>query len=85
MILAILCRDISQHAEAYVRRSVLFAASCVLSGLHPSYVASAVVEGNVGISEGLEWVRTWALQVAESDTDRECHMVSHESNFLHES
>ncbi|KAL6497202.1 hypothetical protein OROGR_029131 [Orobanche gracilis] len=66
-------REIAQHAEAYVRRSVLFAASCVLLALHPSYVASALVEGNVEIAEGLDWVRAWALRVAESDTDRECH------------
>lgn len=69
-------REISNHAEAYVRRSALYAASCVLLALHPSYVASAVVEGNVEISGGLDWVRAWALQVAESDTDGECHTVS---------
>lgn len=66
--------------EPYVRRSVLFAASCVLLALHPSYVASAVVEGNAEISKGLEWVRTWALQVAETDTDRECYTV--QNNYL---
>ncbi|KAL6584408.1 hypothetical protein OROMI_003697 [Orobanche minor] len=77
-------REISQHAEAYVRRSVLFAASCVLLSLHPSYVASALVEGNVEISEGLDWVRAWALRVAESDTDKECHTLSpwHVSNSM---
>lgn len=71
----ILHREISHHAEAYVRRSVLFTASCVLLALHPSYVASAVVEGNIEISGGLDWVHTWALKVAESDTDTECHTV----------
>ncbi|KAL0342365.1 UNVERIFIED_CONTAM: Telomere length regulation protein TEL2 [Sesamum calycinum] len=76
-------REISHHAEAYVRRSVLFAASCVLSALHPSYVATAVVEGNIEISEGLEWVRIWALQVAESDTDRECHTLAMACLQLH--
>ncbi|KAJ1279830.1 hypothetical protein BS78_04G185600 [Paspalum vaginatum] len=65
-------RDVSLHAEAYVRRSVLFAASCILVSLHPSYVASSPIEGNKDISTGLEWIRTWALQVAESDPDTEC-------------
>ncbi|XP_051147882.1 uncharacterized protein LOC127263012 [Andrographis paniculata] len=69
-------REISHHAEAYVRKSVLFAASCVILALHPSYVAAAVVEGNAEISEGLEWVRTWALQVADKDMDRECHTLA---------
>lgn len=43
--------------------------------LNPSYVASSLMEGNLEISKGLEWVRTWALHVAESDTDRECYTV----------
>lgn len=71
------CREICLHKEAYVRRSVLFAASCVLLSLHPSYVATSLVEGNTDISNGLEWVRTWALRVTESDTDRECYSVSY--------
>lgn len=72
----ILHREISHHAEAYVRRSVLFTASCVLLALHPSFVASSLVEGNIEISEGLDWIHKWALKVAESDTNRECHTVS---------
>lgn len=71
-----LCREICHHKEAYVRRAVLFAASCILVALHPSYVASSLADGNLEVSEGLEWVRTWALHVAESDTDRECYTVS---------
>ena len=70
------CREVCHHKEAYVRRAVLFAASCILVALHPAYVSSALLEGNVEISTGLEWIRTWALEVAESDTDRECYMVS---------
>lgn len=70
------CREVSHHKEAYVRRAVLFAASCILVALHPSYVASSLVEGNLEVSKGLEWVRIWALHVVESDTDRECYMVS---------
>ena len=71
-----LCRKICHHKEAYVRRAVLFAASSVLVSLHPSFVASALTEGNLEVSKGLEWVRTWALDVVESDTDRECYTVS---------
>ncbi|XP_071692455.1 uncharacterized protein [Rutidosis leptorrhynchoides] len=69
-------REISHHAEAYVRKSVLFAASCILVALNPTYVASALVEGSSEISRGLEWVRTWALSVAESDTDKECYTMA---------
>lgn len=77
IILAFVCaRAVSHHAEAYVRRSVLFAASCILVALHPSYVASALIEGNQEISVGLEWIRTWALHVAEADPDTECSSVS---------
>lgn len=76
-------RDLCYHVEAYVRRSVLFAASCILVALHPSYVASALVEGNPEISKGLEWIRTWALSVAESDTDRECYTMAMACLQLH--
>lgn len=58
-----------------MRRSVLFAAACIVIALHPTFIASALLEGNVDISAGLEWIRTWALEVAESDIDRECYMV----------
>lgn len=70
------CRDVCHHKEAYVRRAVLFAASCVLVAVHPSFVSSALVEGNDELCNGLEWVRSWALHVADSDTDKECYMVS---------
>lgn len=69
-------RDIAHHAEAYVRRSALFAASSILQALHPSFVASALIEGNEEISNALEWIRIWALQIAESDPDAECSAVS---------
>ncbi|GFP88825.1 telomere length regulation protein tel2 homolog [Phtheirospermum japonicum] len=82
-LVALIVTEISQHAEAYVRRSVLFAASCVLLALHPSYVASAVVEGNSEISQGLEWVRAFALQVAESDIDKDCHTLAMTCLQLH--
>ncbi|KNA11412.1 hypothetical protein SOVF_135530 [Spinacia oleracea] len=65
-------REICHHKEAFVRRSVLFAVSCSLKALHPSFIASAIMEGNEEVSRGLEWVRTWALRIAESDTDTEC-------------
>ncbi|XP_052182817.1 uncharacterized protein LOC127795278 isoform X3 [Diospyros lotus] len=69
-------REICHHAEAYIRRSVLFAASCILLALHPSFVASSLMERNHEISKGLEWVRSWALHVAESDTDRDCYTLA---------
>ena len=55
---------------------MLFAASCILISLHPSYVASSLIEGNQDISTSLEWIRTFALQVAEADPDTECTSVS---------
>ncbi|XP_062116040.1 uncharacterized protein LOC133830135 isoform X2 [Humulus lupulus] len=76
-------RGICHHKEAYVRKAALFAASCVLSSLHPSYIASSLTEGNLEISKGLDWVRTWALHVAESDTDRECYMMAMTCLQLH--
>lgn len=59
-----------------MRRAVLFAASCVLVSLHPTSISSALLDGNVEISTGLEWIRTWALDIAELDTDKECYTVS---------
>ncbi|KAK9108368.1 hypothetical protein Syun_024379 [Stephania yunnanensis] len=76
-------REVSSHAEAYVRRSVAFAASCILIALHPSFVASALVEGNPEISAGLEWIRTWSLHAAESDTDNECSTLAMTCLQLH--
>ncbi|KAI7727435.1 hypothetical protein M8C21_020440 [Ambrosia artemisiifolia] len=76
-------REIRHHAEAYVRKSVLFAASCILLALNPTYVASALVEGSSELSRGLEWVRTWALSVAESDTDKECYTMAMACLHLH--
>nr|XP_048330054.1 uncharacterized protein LOC125422429 isoform X1 [Ziziphus jujuba var. spinosa] len=76
-------RAICHHKEAYVRRAVLFAASCILVSLHPSSVASSLVEGNLEISKGLEWIRSWALHVAESDTDRECYTMAMTCLQLH--
>ncbi|CAN6470318.1 unnamed protein product [Victoria cruziana] len=69
-------RMVSHHAEAFVRRSALFTASCILLSLHPSHIASALVQGNDDISRGLEWLRTWALHVAETDTDTQCSSMA---------
>ncbi|KAJ4823387.1 hypothetical protein Tsubulata_023429 [Turnera subulata] len=76
-------REVCNHKEAFVRRAVLFAASSILVALHPSYVASALTEGNLEVSKGLEWIRTWALNVAESDVDRECYMLAMSCLQLH--
>jgi telomere length regulation protein len=73
------CREVCHHQEAYVRTAVLFAAACILVALHPAYVSSALLEGNVEISNGLEWIRTYALDVADSDTDKECYTVRKEN------
>ncbi|KAK1289744.1 putative protein phosphatase 2C 19 [Acorus calamus] len=76
-------RGISQHPEAFVRRSVLFACSCILASLHPSHVASSLIEGNHDITRGLDWIRTWALQVADSEADTECSAMAMTCLQLH--
>ncbi|XP_031405287.1 telomere length regulation protein TEL2 homolog isoform X2 [Punica granatum] len=76
-------RAVCRHPEAYVRKAVLFAASSVLIALPPSYVASTLVEGQAEISDGLEWVRKWALHVVESDSDRECYTMAMACLQLH--
>ncbi|KAJ6825038.1 telomere length regulation protein TEL2-like protein [Iris pallida] len=76
-------REVAHHGEAYVRRSVLFAASCILIALHPSYVASTLIEGNQEVSNGLDWIRTWALRIAESDPDTECSGMAMKCLQLH--
>ncbi|PKU67816.1 telomere length regulation protein TEL2 homolog [Dendrobium catenatum] len=76
-------RHVAHHAEAYVRSSALFAASSILKALHPSYVASALIEGNDEISNGLEWIRIWALKIAESDPDTECATMAMRCLQLH--
>lgn len=76
-------REVCHHREAYVRRAVLFAASCILMALHPCHVASALLEGNQEFARGLEWIRTWALHVAESDTDRDCYSMAMACLQLH--
>ncbi|KAL8142000.1 hypothetical protein V2J09_015032 [Rumex salicifolius] len=76
-------RSVCHHKEAFVRKSVLFAASCTLMALHPSYVATALTEGNQEVLRGLEWIRTRALDITESDTDRECYTMAMACLQLH--
>ncbi|CAA7056461.1 unnamed protein product [Microthlaspi erraticum] len=76
-------REVCNHPEAYVRRAVLFAASSVLVALHPSYVVSSLAEGNLEIARALEWIRTWALQIADSDIDRDCYTMALSCLQLH--
>ncbi|CAH8340621.1 unnamed protein product [Eruca vesicaria subsp. sativa] len=76
-------REICNHPEAYVRRAVLFAASSVLIALHPSYIVSALAEGNFELARALEWIRTWALQIADSDIDRDCYSMALSCLQLH--
>ncbi|KAF8094961.1 hypothetical protein N665_0348s0044 [Sinapis alba] len=76
-------REVCNHPEAYVRRAVLFAASSVLIALHPSYIVSALAEGNFELARALEWIRTWALQIADSDIDRDCYSMALSCLQLH--
>ncbi|EOA23443.1 hypothetical protein CARUB_v10016628mg [Capsella rubella] len=76
-------REVCTHPEAYVRRAVLFAASSVLVALHPSYIVATLVEGNLDLSRALEWIRTWALQIADSDIDRDCYTMALSCLQLH--
>eukprot|EP01018_Ginkgo_biloba_P023895 Gb_35463 [translate_table: standard] len=76
-------REISSHPEAYVRRSTLFAASRILIALHPSLVAAALSGGDHQIARGLEWIRNWALHVANDDSDIECSTMAMACVQLH--
>ncbi|CAN1128757.1 Telomere length regulation protein TEL2 homolog [Linum perenne] len=76
-------REICGHKEAYVRKSVLFATSSILVSLHPSFVASSITTGNGEVAKGLEWIRRWAIEVTESDRDRECYMMAMACLQLH--
>lgn len=48
-----------------------------MMSLHPSHVMSAINGGDEEIVFGLDWIRTWALKIAEDDTDHECSSVGH--------
>ncbi|KFK34152.1 hypothetical protein AALP_AA5G107400 [Arabis alpina] len=76
-------REVCNHPEAYVRKAVLFTASSVLVALHPSYIVSALVEGSLELARALEWIRTWALQIADSDIDRDCYTMALSCLQLH--
>lgn len=76
-------REVCNHAEAHVRKSVLFTCSCVLIALHPIHVASALAEGNLELSRGLDWIRSYAIQVVESDIDKECYAIAMACLQLH--
>lgn len=58
-----------------MRRAALYAASQVIQALHPSQVASAVTGGDETIAKGLDWIREWALGIAENDVDSETSTV----------
>lgn len=76
-------REISNHPEAYVRRSAIFAASRILISLHPSFIATALSGGDHEISRQLDWIRNWALHVAEVDSDYECSVMATACVQLH--
>jgi telomere length regulation protein len=72
----LICRAVANHPEAYVRRAALFAASRVIVALHPSQVVMAITSTDSNITSGLEWVREWALGIANNDPDSDCATVS---------
>lgn len=76
-------KKISNHPEAYVRRATLYAASRIMVSLHPSHVATALNVGDFEIAGGLDWIRAWALQVAENDSDAECCSMAMACLHLH--
>lgn len=69
-------RAVATHPEAYVRRAALYAASRVIVALHPSQVVTAITDPDSNIGSGLEWVREWALGIANNDSDSNCAAVS---------
>ena len=73
----LICRAVANHPEAYVRRAALFAASRVIVALHPSQVVTAFTGTDSNIASGLEWVREWALGIANNDPDSDCARVSY--------
>lgn len=77
-----MCRVIANHAEAYVRRAALYAASRIILALHPSQVVFALTGTDSSIATGLEWVREWALGIAANDPDAECSRVKFKTLFL---
>lgn len=72
----LICRAVANHPEAYVRRAALYAASRVIVALHPSQVVTAITGTDSSIASGLEWVREWALGIANNDPDSDCASVS---------
>ncbi|KAI5083844.1 hypothetical protein GOP47_0000013 [Adiantum capillus-veneris] len=76
-------KHISGHPEVYVRRATLYAVSRVMISLHPSHVKNAISGGDVEIGTGLEWIRRWAIEVAENDTDQECSSMAMACLHIH--
>ncbi|MCO5612769.1 hypothetical protein L7F22_067039 [Adiantum nelumboides] len=76
-------KNISGHPEVYVRRATLYAVSRVMISLHPSLVKNAISGGDVEIGSGLEWIRKWAIEVAENDTDQECSSMAMACLHIH--
>ncbi|KAG6554338.1 hypothetical protein Mapa_004254 [Marchantia paleacea] len=76
-------REISTHKEPFVRRAALFAAACVMGALNPSDVVASLTGGVASMANNLEWVREWALNIANKDSDKECSMVAMACVYLH--
>ncbi|KAL2643512.1 hypothetical protein R1flu_011099 [Riccia fluitans] len=76
-------RQISFHKEPFVRRAALYAASCVMGALNPTDVVSSLTGGVGNMTNNLEWIREWALDVANNDSDKECSVVAMACLQLH--
>ena len=66
-----------------MRRAALYAASRVIVSLHPSQVVSAVTATDSSLAAGLEWIREWALGLANNDPDGDCSTVCFASLPFH--
>lgn len=67
--------------QAYVRRSALVAASQVVRHLPPARLAGALVGRRVDVQdevlvERLQWLMSWAQQMASSDVDQHCKLLA---------
>ncbi|KAK9822319.1 hypothetical protein WJX74_006980 [Apatococcus lobatus] len=76
---------VHQHAEPFVRRAALVAASQVIRAIPPSSLAGAILGSKTTASGGsaqdmvvmerLHWVQQWAKETASEDADPECRML----------
>ena len=58
-----------------MRQAALGAACEVMLALPPAYVGAALGGGDAAVASGLEYIREWALLVADGDSDEDCRRV----------